>query len=305
MPGRISRSGVLGKERHMKIQDMILVIRNIKGREKNMLMTLEEYKEAHLFVSSLSREESAQALKELFDTKLSEAGKGWAEIYIAANNSCYAKFCGSSDELQCFLCGSYNDDKEFQFDREESSVECMWALEEYNLDVNGEAKGSMFHYEQEGHEFKQGEILHNLNGTDYKVMECYSENNLLLMNMASGQFLVAVGVQCYSRYPYAGEYTKENAETGIEWGHGVYLSATPSEIDFVGLRSEYCEPYRRTGNSFLIEIREVLSRVEDIQAETLGDAIDKAMELYKNSEVVLDAEDFKDVSYLPAKAGGR
>lgn len=289
----------------MKIQDMVLVIENTKGREKNMLMTLKEYKEAYLFVSCLSREESAQALKELFDTKLSAAGTGWAERYITANKSYYAKFCSGSDELQCFLHGSYNDDKEFQFDREESSRECMWALEEYNLDVNGGVKGSMFHYEQEEHEFKQGEVLRNLNGTDYKVMECYSKNNLLMMNMASGQFMVAVGVQYYSRYPYAGEYTKDNAESGIEWGHGVYLSATPSEIDFVGLRAEYCEPYRQRGNSFPIEIREVLSRVENIEAETLGDAIDKAMELYKKSEVVLDAEDFKDVSYLPAKAESR
>jgi len=289
----------------MKIQDMVLVIENTKGSEKNMLMTVKEYKEAYLFVSSLSREESAQALKELFDTKFSEPGSGWAERYITANKSYYAKFCSGSDELQCFLCGSYNDDKEFQFDREESSQECMRALEEYNLDVNGGMKGCMFHYEQEEHEFKQGEVLHNFNGTDYKVMECYSKRNLLLMNLASGQFVVAVDTAFYNRYPHAGKYTKDNAETGIEWGHGHYLTARLSDIDFAALRAEYCEPYQQKGDCFPIEIREVLSRVENIEAETLGDAIDKAMELYKNSEVVLDAEDFKDVSYLPAKAGGR
>lgn len=289
----------------MRIQDMVLVIANIKGSEKNMLMTLEGYKEAYLFVSSLSREESAELLEELFGTKFSEPGKGWVERYIAANKTIYAKFCSGSDELQCFLHGTYNDDKEFRFDREESSRECLWALEEYNLDVNGGAKGIMFHYEQEPHEFKQGEVLHNFNGTDYKVMECYSKNNILMMNMASGQFLVASGVQYYSRYPYAGEHTKENAETGIEWGHGHYLTAKLSEIDFAALKAEYCEPYEQKGSSFPIEIREVLSRVENIEAETLGDAIDKAMELYKRSEVVLDAEDFKDVSYLPAKAESR
>ena len=96
----------------MRIQDMVLVIENIKGKETNMLMTLQEYKEAYLFVSSLSREESAELLKGLFDTKFSEAGKGWAECYITANKSYYAKFCSGSDELQCFLHGSYNDDKE-------------------------------------------------------------------------------------------------------------------------------------------------------------------------------------------------
>lgn len=289
----------------MRIQDMVLVIENTKGREKNMLMTLKEYKEAYLFVSSLSREESAELLKGLFDTKFSELGSGWAECYITANKSYYAKFCSCSDELQCFLQGSYNDDKEFRFDREESSPECMWALEEYNLDVNGGAKGNMFHYEQQEHDFKPGEVLHNFNGTDYKVMECYSKRNLLLMNMASGQFVVAVDTAFYDRYPHAGEYTKDNAETGIEWGHGDYLTARPSDIDFAALRAQYCEPYQQKGTSFPIEIREVLSRVENIEAETLGDAIDKAMELHKKSEVVLDAEDFKDVSYLPAKDGSR
>lgn len=285
----------------MKIQDMILVMENIKGKEKNMLMTLQEYKEAYLFVSSLSREESAQLLKELFDTKFSDAGTGWAERYITANKSYYAKFCSSSDELQCFLLGTYNDDKGFQFDREESSVECLWALEEYNLDVNGAAKGNMFHYEQKEHDFKQGEILHNFNGTDYKIMECYSENNFLMMNMASGQFVAAIGVQYYARYPHAGEYTEENAEVGIEWGHGVYLSATPSEIDFVGLRAEYCEPYRQTGNSFSIEIREVLSRVENIRADCLGDAIDEAMKRYQSEKIVLDADDHRETKYIPVK----
>ena len=38
----------------MKIQDMVLVIENTKGSEKNMLMTLKEYKEEYLFVASLS-----------------------------------------------------------------------------------------------------------------------------------------------------------------------------------------------------------------------------------------------------------
>lgn len=109
----------------------------------------------------------------------------------------------------------------------------------------------------------------------------------------------------YSRYPYAGEHTKENAEVGIEWGHGVYLSATPSEIDFTALRTEYCEPYRQQGDEFSIEVREVLSRVEKIPAETLGDAIDDVMDMYKRGEIVLNADDFKDVSYVPVNKGNR
>lgn len=289
----------------MKIQDMILVIENIKGNERNMLMTLEDYKKEYLFVASLSREEAAEGLQKLFDTKQSKAGTGWAELYITANKSYYAKFCNGSDELQCFLHGSFNDDKGFRFNRTQSSGECMLALQEYNLDVNGAAKGNMFHYEQKEHSFKQGEILHNFNGTDYKVVECYSKNNLLVMSMDTGQFVVAVGMSYYSRYPYAGEYTKDNAEVGIEWGHGIYLSATPSEIDFVALRTEYCEPYKQKGDVFPIEIREVLTKVKNISAENLGDAIDEAMDMYKREEIVLGADDCKDVSYVPVSGSSR
>ena len=44
---------------------------------------------------------------------------------------------------------------------------------------------------------------------------------------------------------------------------------------------------------FQIEIKEELARVETIQAETLGEAIDKAMELYYDQKIILDAEDMK------------
>lgn len=50
---------------------------------------------------------------------------------------------------------------------------------------------------------------------------------------------------------------------------------------------------------FEIEISEQLSSVEKIEAETLGDAIDKAMELYYGQKVILDAEDMKGVDFQP------
>jgi len=50
---------------------------------------------------------------------------------------------------------------------------------------------------------------------------------------------------------------------------------------------------------FEIEISEQLSRVEKIEAETLGDAIDKAMELYYGQKVILDADDMKGVDFQP------
>ena len=50
---------------------------------------------------------------------------------------------------------------------------------------------------------------------------------------------------------------------------------------------------------FEIKISEQLSRVEKIEAETLGDAIDKAMELYYGQKVILDADDMKGVEFQP------
>lgn len=50
---------------------------------------------------------------------------------------------------------------------------------------------------------------------------------------------------------------------------------------------------------FEIEISEQLSRVEKIEAETLGDAIDKAMELYYGQKVILYADDMKGVEFQP------
>ena len=50
---------------------------------------------------------------------------------------------------------------------------------------------------------------------------------------------------------------------------------------------------------FEIEIKEELSRVEKIEAETLSEAIDIVMEKYYKSDIVLDSEDYKGVDFIP------
>lgn len=50
---------------------------------------------------------------------------------------------------------------------------------------------------------------------------------------------------------------------------------------------------------FDIEIKEVLSRVETVKAESLDDAINKAMDMYYSEQIVLDAEDMKGVDFSP------
>lgn len=49
----------------------------------------------------------------------------------------------------------------------------------------------------------------------------------------------------------------------------------------------------------LVSNKEELSRVETIKAETLGDSIDKATELYYGQKIILDAEDMKGAGFVP------
>jgi hypothetical protein len=50
--------------------------------------------------------------------------------------------------------------------------------------------------------------------------------------------------------------------------------------------------------TFKIEIQELLARVIEIEAETMGDAISKIYERYKKAEIVLDYNDFVEVNFL-------
>jgi DNA-binding cell septation regulator SpoVG len=43
-----------------------------------------------------------------------------------------------------------------------------------------------YNYERQACVFKAGDLLHNFNGNDYRVMENYGNNNLLLMQMNTG-----------------------------------------------------------------------------------------------------------------------
>lgn len=55
----------------------------------------------------------------------------------------------------------------------------------------------------------------------------------------------------------------------------------------------------RMSRQFEIEIQEILSRVEKVEADSMGEAIDKAMALYYGQEIILDAEDMKGVDFTP------
>lgn len=52
---------------------------------------------------------------------------------------------------------------------------------------------------------------------------------------------------------------------------------------------------------YAVEIKEILSRVKTVKAPSLGEAIDKVMDLYYATEIVLDADDFQEVTFEQEK----
>lgn len=158
----------------------------------------------------------------------------------------------------------------------------------------------VYHYEKQPSGFKVGEMLHNFNGNDYRVMEDYGRNTLLLMQMNTGMFLVGVGVDSYKRYPKDEIPTAENIQTGIEWGSGVYLGNDLSSIDFNRLRLEYgAPPEPNERGEYEIEINETLSHTESVKADSYDEALDEVKDRYDKSEIVLDAESFVGVDFTP------
>lgn len=52
---------------------------------------------------------------------------------------------------------------------------------------------------------------------------------------------------------------------------------------------------------FNIEVKETLSRIIEIEANNLDDAILLIKKLYKNEEIVLDAFDYVETEYIEIK----
>ena len=71
-------------------------------------------------------------------------------------------------------------------------------------------------------------------------------------------------------------------------------------ISIYGRIVHEAEPTKEVRN-YEVEVKEVLSRIETIHAESLEDAIDKVMDKYHAQEIVLDAEDFVGVDFLPSE----
>ena len=264
----------------MKITEIVLVTENWKGTEKNCMMTAEDYLKYLDLDKFDSRKDVAEAMLELGKTFGDESE--WSEHYFAANVTVYARFCTDDVQLAKFLGGFYNStDQQVSFDKGMCSGECLDKLSELGMDTKGKVNIANLSYTKLYREFEQGEVLRNFNGRSYRVMEKLSERNLLLQDVVTGTFIVAQGVDAFARHPRGVDATDANSLIGIEWGQGLYLSSTPSTIDFHHIRQEYGTPriiedidqYRE----MLVERFRLYSRLE--KDELLSDKAKEAIML--------------------------
>lgn len=264
----------------MKLNDMLFVIARRKDAETNMLMTFGEYRERVLYYWCQSMEGAARHIEEILTGRQDK--DSWATIDHGKDYGYDVRFCLGEQDLKDFLHGHFNSWPEWYLDTGRCSDACLRALEEYNFDRNGVSIGDTYRYEEREHPFERGGLLQDFNGMEYRVMEYYNQDNLLLLNQETGSLLVAVGVKCYDRYPYAGRISEKNRETGIKWEKAVYLNPVPSQIDFRALKEQYSkmrpEPARQETDR---AIQEAVSKAGDIPAGSLGETIDRAMEVYK------------------------
>lgn len=226
----------------MKINDLILVMENIKGKKVNYLSTLDDYIKVVVAAYPNDPENLALAVVALLDTK--EKVVDWSEIYFAMDKSTYARFCYSETQLREFLSGEFNQGGKFTFDGERCSIECLDVLEVYDLKTDGQIKIGSCKYKELQYNFQAGEIIHNMNGRAYRILEVLTESNLLLMSMRTGEISVGVDTRYYAKIPKGADSSNDSIRHGVEWSHGIYLGNKITKIDFDKISKEYGRPER-------------------------------------------------------------
>lgn len=277
----------------MKLEEMILVTENRKGTETIFLLGLSDYMELVLKSCEDSAHDVADAVKQLYDSHKDAAV--CSELYFAANKSCQARFCVSEGQLRGFLMGlNENGTTEKPgFDEGRCTPECLEVLKAYGISTDGSSMFNTLHYEAVEHDFQNGEIVRNLNGSDYRVMEVLSPKNLLLMSVSTGEMIVGVGTQYYERTPKEGCGSPDSKIRGIEWGQGVYLGNRITDIAYEKIRSSYGIPKEQ---ETLLQYRNRLKH-EFRLYESLTDNQNVAHEMreaaWKSMNEVFETEDYQ------------
>ena len=270
----------------MNLTDIVLVTENDKGTETNMLMIVDDYKR-FLDIKDLS-DLSEQML--LLGRTLGEADN-YAEYYRTANVTVFARLCRDDVQLGHFLQGIYNDSKEFRFDKEASSPECIVKMKEIGMTDRGWIDDFILHYEKNDRTFERGQTFHNFNDHDYMVLEALSPRNLVVMDMKSGSLTIALGATEYKRYPKDEKPTNDNTTIGVSWEHGIYLGSTLSTTNFRMYKKEYGTPEKvediydyRAKLKRKFYFLEDLSKDDDIPKKIQNDILHEIYEKFSTLE---------------------
>lgn len=119
----------------MNITDIILVTENHNGSETNLLMDFMDFLDFAVKESWLSLKELAEDMATLGMT-CGEKEK-WMESYFAENTTLSARYCADEKQLEAFLRGGYNTDKEWKFDEQRCSENCLDRLNVLGISRDG------------------------------------------------------------------------------------------------------------------------------------------------------------------------
>lgn len=118
----------------MNVTGIILVTENHKGSEKNSLMDFMDFLDFVVKESWLSLKELAEDMEALGRT-CGEKEK-WMESCFAENTTLFARYCADEKQLEVFLQGGYNTDKEWKFDEQRCSANCLDCLKALGISTD-------------------------------------------------------------------------------------------------------------------------------------------------------------------------
>ena len=154
-----------------------------------------------------------------------------------------------------------------------------------------------YQYAESGEKLRFGQTVHSFMGGDYRIMEIYRPECMLLLNLTNGQFLVAEEIGAYYRYPDGEKMHFHNTDFGVKWTHQTFLPGRPSVINFAGLYEQYgTVPQTNEKGEYEFEVVETLTRTVVAKADTYTEALADVRARYDRSEIVLGADDFAEVS---------
>ncbi len=163
----------------MNVTDMILVTENRKGSETNSLMDLLDFIDFAVKESWLSLKELAEDMATLGITC---GGKEkWMESCFAENTTLFARYCADEKQLEAFFFFFYNTDKEWKFDEQRCSENCLDCLKGLGISTDNRSEQE---YEVPGQMKKLDEHRSRLQN-QFNLFYTLSQNELATYSIKS------------------------------------------------------------------------------------------------------------------------